>query len=71
MFRNEPKLFWLGAFTFPTSFLTAVLQRCARKNNVAVDALSWEFTPLQDDEVISTGAKEGVYIRNLYLEGAR
>ncbi|KAJ3056563.1 Dynein heavy chain 2, axonemal [Rhizophlyctis rosea] len=70
--NGEPKLFWLGAFTFPTGFLTAVLQKTARKNNIPVDVLSWEFTVLQleDDNHIQQAPKEGVYIRNLYLEGA-
>lgn len=68
---NEPKQFWLGAFTFPTGFLTSVLQKFARKNNVAVDALSWEFIAIQeDDPALQSYQKEGVLIRNLYLEGA-
>lgn len=58
----------MGAFTFPTGFLTAVLQKAARKNNVAVDALSWEFIPLGEEEIPQT--KEGVLIKNIYLEGA-
>jgi dynein heavy chain len=70
-FSNEPKQFWLGAFTFPTGFLTAVLQKAARKNNVSIDILAWEFIPLQDEEIASQTQKDGVYIRNLYLEGAR
>jgi dynein heavy chain len=69
---GEPKVFWLAAFTFPTGFLTAILQRAARKNNIPIDQLSWDFTVLQSDEDISSyaSAKEGVLIRNLYLEGA-
>ena len=68
---NEPKQFWLGAFTFPTGFLTAVLQRCARRNSVPVDVLGWEFIPLLDDDISSAPPpKDGIYIRNLYLEGA-
>jgi dynein heavy chain len=64
-------LFWLGAFTFPTGFLTSILQKSARKNNIAVDTLSWEFVPCSEDDVSSlTAPKEGVYIKNLYLEGA-
>ena len=31
---HPPVLFWLSGFTFPTGFLTAVLQTAARKNNV-------------------------------------
>jgi dynein heavy chain len=62
---------WLAAFTFPTGFLTAVLQKTARKNNIPVDALTWEFNVFQSEESsIDSGPKEGVYIRGLYLEGA-
>ncbi|KAI9004259.1 dynein heavy chain and region D6 of dynein motor-domain-containing protein [Gaertneriomyces semiglobifer] len=69
---TEPKLYWLGAFMFPTGFLTAVLQKTARRNNVAIDVLSWEVSVLQleDDNHIQLGPKEGVYIKGLYLEGA-
>ncbi|EGF78014.1 hypothetical protein BATDEDRAFT_91203 [Batrachochytrium dendrobatidis JAM81] len=67
---NEPKQFWLGAFTFPTGFLTAVLQKAARKSGISVDVLSWEFLVVPDDEPISSSAKDGVYIRGLFLEGA-
>jgi dynein heavy chain len=71
--RSEPKLYWLGAFTFPTGFLTAVLQKTSRKNNVSIDGLSWEYAVLQleDENHVASGPKEGVYIRGLYLEGAR
>ena len=34
---HPPVLFWLSGFTFPTGFLTAVLQTAARKNNVCVN----------------------------------
>ncbi|XP_026578292.1 dynein heavy chain 2, axonemal [Pseudonaja textilis] len=40
---HPPVLFWLSGFTFPTGFLTAVLQAAARQNNISVDTLSWEF----------------------------
>ncbi|KAJ3224818.1 Dynein heavy chain 2, axonemal [Clydaea vesicula] len=69
---NEPKTFWLGGFTFPTGFLTAVLQKTARRNNIPIDMLTWEFTVLQiEEEGVPPIPKEGVYIRGLYLEGAR
>jgi dynein heavy chain len=70
---NEPKAFWLGAFTFPTSFLTAVLQKNARRYNVPIDVLSWEFTVLQteDESTIQGAPKDGVYVRGISLEGAR
>jgi len=31
---HPPMIFWLSAFTFPTGFLTAVLQTSARMNMV-------------------------------------
>lgn len=33
---RPPVIFWLSGFTFPTGFLTAVLQSSARQNNVSV-----------------------------------
>ncbi|KAE8744396.1 hypothetical protein FOCC_FOCC009000 [Frankliniella occidentalis] len=68
---HSPVLFWLAAFTFPTGFLTAVLQTSARSLAVPIDTLSWEFTVLQVEEnTLVTGPQEGVYIRSMFLEGA-
>ena len=53
---HPPMVFWLSGFTFPTGFLTAVLQTSARRNNVSVDLLSWEFTVLTVDDSNLTGA---------------
>ena len=36
---HPPVLFWLSGFTFPTGFLTAVLQTAARKNNVRIQVV--------------------------------
>lgn len=47
---HPPLLFWLAAFTFPTGFLTAVLQMSARIFNIPIDSLSWEFTVVSMDE---------------------
>jgi len=65
-----PKQFWLPGFTYPTGFLTAVLQTAARSNGVAIDALSWEFSVLHHADLtqITTHPKEGVYVSGLYVE---
>lgn len=47
---EPPTLFWLAAFTFPTGFLTAVLQTAARQRRVSVDSLTWEFIILTEAE---------------------
>ena len=67
-----PKQFWLSGFTYPSGFLTAVLQTAARANGVAIDALSWEFPVLQhcDTHQIQAHPKEGVFVSGLYVEGA-
>ncbi|CAB3995859.1 dynein heavy chain 2, axonemal-like [Paramuricea clavata] len=68
---HQPVIFWLSGFTFPTGFLTAVLQTSARQNNISVDTLSWEFTvSTVDDSNITQYPKDGVWVRGLYLEGA-
>eukprot|EP00698_Gefionella_okellyi_P021811 TRINITY_DN713_c0_g5_i1.p1 TRINITY_DN713_c0_g5~~TRINITY_DN713_c0_g5_i1.p1 ORF type:complete len:2528 (-),score=851.46 TRINITY_DN713_c0_g5_i1:18-6647(-) len=70
---GQPKVFWLTGFTFPTGFLTAVLQVHSRKTSTPIDNLAWDFNVTQYLEVreVSSAPKEGVYIRGMYLEGAR
>ncbi|GMI05338.1 hypothetical protein TrVE_jg1168 [Triparma verrucosa] len=70
--KELPKTFWLAGFTYPTGFLTALLQTTARKNGIAIDTLTWEFPIMtQGVEDIQSGAKEGAYITGMFLEGAR
>ncbi|CAM9527837.1 unnamed protein product, partial [Phaeothamnion confervicola] len=77
-----PAVFWLPGMTYPTGFLTALLQTSARKNGIAIDTLSWEFTvgggPGGGGAGHGAGhggghaaAIEGAYCDGLFLEGAR
>jgi dynein heavy chain len=69
---GPPKVFWLTAFTYPTGFLTALLQNTARKNSVAIDTLVWDFVVMtHNEQSINMQPKEGAYVRGLFLEGAR
>ena len=52
---HPPTIFWMSGFTFPTGFLTAVLQTAARQNNVSVDSLSWDFNVMTVDDTNITG----------------
>jgi dynein heavy chain len=71
-FEGVPKVFWLGGFTYPTSFLTSLLQASARKNMISVDALSFDFIVQGSDESqITVAPKEGAYIKSMILEGAK
>lgn len=67
-----PICWWLPAMTYPTGFLTAVLQVAARMNGVSIDSLIYE-TPILttgDKSTITTHPKDGVYVFGLYIEGA-
>merc|ERR1719253_2225157 len=69
---GAPKVFWLGGFTFPTSFLTALLQASARRNQVSVDTLSFDFLVQGFDEnQVQAAPKEGAMMKNMILEGGR
>jgi len=66
-----PVVYNMGYFTFPTGFLTAVLQTSARKNSVPIDVLSWEFVVnTTEAKEIMAPPKEGVYVAGMFLEGA-
>lgn len=60
-----PRVFWLSGFTYPTGFLTAVLQTTARKNSVPIDTLSFEFSIINLVRAVrlelgwSSGCREG------------
>eukprot|EP00163_Fabomonas_tropica_P002875 TRINITY_DN1232_c0_g1_i1.p1 TRINITY_DN1232_c0_g1~~TRINITY_DN1232_c0_g1_i1.p1 ORF type:complete len:4516 (+),score=1594.38 TRINITY_DN1232_c0_g1_i1:127-13674(+) len=70
-YGNQPKVFWLSGFTFPTAFLTALLQTASRKNNISIDALTWEFTvDNREESDIQAAPKEGALVKGLFLEGA-
>ncbi|XP_060835340.1 dynein axonemal heavy chain 2-like [Rhopalosiphum padi] len=68
---QQPVSIWLGAFTSPASFLTCILLNESKESSVQIDLLSWEFIPMQTsvNDLIKPPDK-GVYIHNLYLEGA-
>ncbi|XP_063992490.1 dynein axonemal heavy chain 2 [Diachasmimorpha longicaudata] len=66
---HPPLLFWLAAYTFPTGFLTAVLQTSARLWNISIDSFSWSFAVLDENSIADTPG-DGVFIRSIFLEGA-
>jgi len=71
-FQGIPKVFWVGGITYPTSMFTALLQASARKNQVSVDALSFDYVVQPGDEASIAGhPKEGMYVKNMILEGAK
>ncbi|XP_033278738.2 dynein axonemal heavy chain 9 isoform X2 [Orcinus orca] len=67
-----PPTVWLTGFFNPQSFLTAIMQSTARKNEWPLDqmALQCDVTKKNTEEFRSP-PREGAYIHGLFMEGAR
>ncbi|KFW95505.1 Dynein heavy chain 17, axonemal, partial [Phalacrocorax carbo] len=67
-----PATVWLAGFFNPQSFLTAIMQSMARKNEWPLDkmCLSVEVTK-KNHEDITAPPREGSYVHGLFMEGAR
>ncbi|XP_043925658.1 dynein axonemal heavy chain 17-like [Protopterus annectens] len=67
-----PSAVWLAGFFNPQSFLTAIMQSMARKNEWPLDkmCLAVEVTKKCREDMTSP-PREGAYVHGLYMEGAR
>ncbi|XP_005407434.1 PREDICTED: dynein heavy chain 17, axonemal [Chinchilla lanigera] len=67
-----PTVVWLAGFFNPQSFLTAIMQSMARKNEWPLDkmCLSVEVTK-KNREDMTAPPREGSYVHGLFMEGAR
>lgn len=63
---------WLAGFFNPQSFLTAIMQSMARKNEWPLDkmCLSVEVTK-KNREDVTAPPREGSYVYGLFMEGRR
>uniref|UniRef100_A0A2I3HRY0 Dynein axonemal heavy chain 9 n=1 Tax=Nomascus leucogenys TaxID=61853 RepID=A0A2I3HRY0_NOMLE len=68
---TTPSTVWLTGFFNPQSFLTAIMQSTARKNEWPLDqmALQCDVTKKNREEFRSP-PREGAYIHGLFMEGA-
>jgi dynein heavy chain len=70
--NGVPSVFWISGFYFPQAFLTGSLQNFARKYTYPIDTVAFNFVMLKTEyHQLTTKPEDGVYIRGLYLEGAR
>ncbi|XP_050294546.1 dynein beta chain, ciliary-like [Anthonomus grandis grandis] len=69
---SMPAAVWLGGFFNPQSFLTAIMQQTARKNEWPLDkmCLMTDVTKKQKEDFTSA-PREGSYVHGLFMEGAR
>ncbi|XP_046391607.1 dynein beta chain, ciliary-like [Ischnura elegans] len=67
-----PSTVWLAGFFNPQSFLTAIMQSTARKNELPLDKMCLQCdVTKKSKEDISGPPREGAYIQGLFMEGAR
>lgn len=68
--EDRPKVFVLEFFFFPQTFLSAILQRYARKNKVSIDKLCFSYKFMGYGEPDST-VENGVFLGGMETEGMR
>ena len=65
-----PTSVWLSGFFNPQSFLTAIMQTTARRQELPLDkmCLASDVTTIVCREEVTSPPKEGVYINGLFME---
>ncbi|CBY32415.1 unnamed protein product [Oikopleura dioica] len=72
--NGTPAVFWISGFFFPQAFITGTLQNFARKVQVSIHTIGFDFAvlpgPLDEWQRIQKAPEDGCYIRGLFLEAA-
>jgi len=68
--NGQPASFWLSGFFFPQGFMTAVLQKHARKTRIPIDTLRFQSSVLKEGPEDAKEPEVGVKFYGLFLQGA-
>jgi dynein heavy chain len=71
--EGKPGAYWLPGFYFTQAFMTGALQNYARKYQVPIDNIAFDFEVLKipSNHEAGKGPDDGVHCYGLYLDGAR